>query len=112
MGSPRCVSSSLAREEEQKSKEERTAAASLSLESVSLSFACSGAATPETAEQKRKLDSEMWTMRWAKEFCVAVGLKENFSAGMASAAAVMILLLRARDWRRASATGLADGAGA
>jgi hypothetical protein len=49
----------LASDEEQKSKEERTAAVSLSLASVSVSFGCSGAAVPETAEQKRKLDSEM-----------------------------------------------------
>ena len=44
----------MARDEEQKSKEARTAVNSLSLESVSVSFGCSGAATPETEDLLKK----------------------------------------------------------
>jgi hypothetical protein len=40
-----------------------TLATSLSLLSVSASFGASGAATPDTAEQKRKLDSAMCRVR-------------------------------------------------
>src|SRR4029077_1197623 len=87
MESARWESSTLASAVEQKSKEALTLATSLSLGSVSASLGASGAATPETAEQKRKLDSAMCRVRWPKVIWSGVGLKENLSAGMASAAA-------------------------
>ena len=59
MESVRWESSTLASEEEQKSKEALTAATSFSLESVSASLGPSGAATAATLEQKRLLESVM-----------------------------------------------------
>src|SRR5262245_41201476 len=110
--SERCPSSTLAREEEQKSKDCLTAAASFSFPSLSPSLADSGAAMPEIFEQNRLLDSAMWRVRWANVICSGVGRKEYFSAGMASAAAIMFLEERARPWRRASLTGVAEDGGA
>ena len=57
MESARWESSTLAREEEQKSKDCLTAATSFSLESVSAGLGPSGAAIPEILEQKRLLES-------------------------------------------------------
>src|ERR1051325_9458200 len=113
MESLRCESSTFAREEEQKSNDSLTAATSFSLASVSLSFAVCGAATPEIFEQKRLLDSAMCKARCAKVIWSPVGLKENFSGGVAWAGGgVMFLEEGVSPRRSASLTGLPEeGAG-
>src|SRR6267154_5567172 len=49
-------------------------------------------------------------VRCAKLIWSGVGLKENLSAGIASAAAAMFFAERVRPKRRASLTGFAEGA--
>src|SRR4029434_9433344 len=107
MESERCPSSTLAREEEQNSKDCLTAETSFSFPSVSASLADSGAATPEIFEQNRVLDSAMWRVRWANVICSGVGRKEYFSAGMASAAATMFF--EGRAGARASGAPAREG---
>src|SRR5205085_8771649 len=54
-------------------------------------------------------DCAMCITRWAKEFISGVGLKLNFSAGMASAAATMFFEKRGSCAFTAALTGFATG---
>src|SRR5258708_33237646 len=80
MDSESLESSSLARAEEQKSKEAFTLATSLSLESVSASLGASGAATPEILEQERRLESAICSVMGAKVIWSGGGLTETLLA--------------------------------